>query len=201
MSFAKSLILSFALVSATAPSAYADTKTAIFAGGCFWCIEKDFEHVKGVTDVVSGYTGGDATNPTYRNHEGFIEAVKITYDPAVVSYEQLLVTFWRTVDPTDGGGQFCDRGHSYTTAVFTGDDMEKALAEKTKAEAGDALKQAIATPILPAKVFYNSEDYHQDYYKKNPIRYSYYRKACGRNQRVEQLWGKDAYRGVEDHES
>lgn len=200
-SLIKSALFSVALLSAGAPAAYAENETAIFAGGCFWCIEKDFEHVQGVVDVVSGYIGGDTTNPTYRNHKGFVEAVKITYDPAVVTYKSLVDTFWRTVNPTDAGGQFCDRGHSYTTAIFAVDEMQAKLAEASKAEAEKVLGQAIVTPIHAAKPFYNSEDYHQDYYKKNPVRYTYYRTACGRNKTVEGLWGAEAYKGVEGHSS
>lgn len=188
---------------AGAGQAYAENQTAIFAGGCFWCIEKDFEQVEGVVDVVSGYTGGESTNPTYKNHvkAKHIEAVKITFDPQKVSYENLLETFWRTVDPTDAGGQFCDRGHSYTTAVFAIDDMQKKLAQESKKSAEAALGKPIVTPIRDAAPFYNSEDYHQDYYKKNPSRYKYYRWSCGRNQRVEALWGSEAYKGVKDHSS
>ncbi|MGB7334634.1 MAG: peptide-methionine (S)-S-oxide reductase MsrA [Salaquimonas sp.] len=201
MSFAKPFFLSLALISAGASSAYAESQIAIFAGGCFWCIEKDFEHVKGVEDVVSGYTGGESDNPTYKNHVAakHLEAVKITYDPAVVSYETLLNTFWRTVDPTDAGGQFCDRGHSYTTAVFAVDDMQRKLAEASKGEAQAALGKPIVTSIRDAAPFYDAEDYHQNYYEKNPVRYNYYRTACGRNRTVEKLWGEAAYQGVDGH--
>jgi peptide-methionine (S)-S-oxide reductase len=204
MRLAQSLALAISLTAggfASISTAHAETKTAIFAGGCFWCIEKDFEQVRGVVDVVSGYTGGKGNNPSYQNHSGFLEAVKITYNPAVVSYESLLGTFWRTVDPTDPGGQFCDRGHSYTTAVFAANAMEKELAAKTKAEAAKALGKSIVTPIRDAAPFYNSEDYHQDYYKKNPSKYKYYRWSCGRNQTVEKLWGAEAYQGVAGHGS
>lgn len=194
-------LFSIALLSTSAPSALAETQTAIFAGGCFWCIEKDFEHVKGVTDVVSGYIGGETTNPTYKNHKGFVEAVKITYDPAMVSYRSLVDTFWRTVNPTDAGGQFCDRGHSYTTAIFALDEMQVKDAEASKAEAEKVLGKPIVTPINDAKPFYDAEGYHQDYYKKNPVRYTYYRTACGRNATVEGLWGTEAYKGVDGHSS
>lgn len=183
--------------------AQAETRTAIFAGGCFWCIEKDFEKVAGVIDVVSGYTGGESDNPTYKSHvkENHLEAVRITYDSDKVSYESLLETFWRTVDPTDPGGQFCDRGNSYTTAVFALDDMQRELAEKTRAEAEAVLGKKIVTPVRDAAPFYEAEGYHQDYYKKNPVRYTYYRTACGRNSRVKALWGEEAYRGVGGHSS
>lgn len=182
-------------------AAYAENQTAIFAGGCFWCIEKDFENVPGVVDVVSGYSGGETDNPTYQNHSkaNHLEVVRITFDPQRVSYASLLETFWRTVDPTDPGGQFCDRGNSYTTAVFALDEMQRELAEKSRAEAEAALGQKIVTPIRDAAPFYEAEGYHQDYYKKNPVRYTYYRTACGRNNRVEALWGDEAYKGVDGH--
>lgn len=201
MSVAKSLLLSIALLGTTAPSAFAENQTAIFAGGCFWCIEKDFENVKGVVDVVSGYTGGESDNPTYKNHvkAKHLEAVKITFDPDVVSYQALVDTFWRTVDPTDDGGQFCDRGNSYTTAIFAVDEMQREIASASLASAEASLGQKIVTPIRDAAPFYNAEDYHQDYYKKSEKRYAYYRWACGRNQTVEKLWGEQAYQGVDGH--
>ncbi len=196
-------IINFLIIiflSASSQPIMAQTKNAIFAGGCFWCIEKDFEYVKGVSDVVSGYTGGASTNPTYKNHvkDRHIEAVKISYDPKIVSYKQLLDIFWRTVDPTDAGGQFCDRGHSYTTAIFTLNDEQNQVAIASKQELIDAkiLKDEIVTPIRKAEPFYLAEDYHQDYYKKSPVRYKYYRWNCGRNQTVKQLWGDEAYKGV-----
>lgn len=201
----KSVALASLLVLGSLPlgmkPAHAETKTAIFAGGCFWCIEKDFENVDGVVDVVSGYTGGESDNPTYKNHvkAKHIEAVKITFDPEKVSYKQLLETYWRTVDPTDAGGQFCDRGHSYTTAIFAVDAMQKKLAEETRGDAASQLGKPIVTDIRDAAPFYEAETYHQDYYKKNPARYKYYRWSCGRNQQVEALWGADAYKGVKDH--
>ncbi len=173
-------------------------KTAIFAGGCFWCMESDFEQVPGVGDVVSGYTGGTLENPTYRNHSGHVEAVRIEFDDAKVSYDRLLDIFWRSIDPTDAGGQFCDRGHSYTTAVFALDEEQKAAAEASKAAvvASGKLKEPVVTPILEATKFTDAEDYHQDYYKKNPVRYSYYRRGCGRDARIEALWGDEAHAGV-----
>lgn len=181
----------------TTQTAFAATKSAYFAGGCFWCIEKDFEHVKGVKEVTSGYQGGTIENPTYQNHPDYIEAVKIDYDPNVVSYEELLKIFFRTVDPTDPGGQFCDRGYAYTTAIFAGDDTELQAANQAKLEAGDALGQSIATKIRDFAKFWDAEGYHQNYYKKNPVRYKYYRFRCGRNQTVQALWGDMAYYGVE----
>lgn len=179
-------------------SALAAQKTAIFAGGCFWCIEKDFEHVKGVVDVVSGYTGGTNKNPTYKNHTKYKhrEAVKIIYDDTETSYAALLDIFLRTVDPTDGGGQFCDRGFSYTTAIYALDAGQIELAKQSKELAAKTLQKEIVTPIELAQTFYDAEGYHQDYYKKNPIRYRYYRNGCGRDRAVKKLWGKEAYSGV-----
>lgn len=181
-----------------ANAAGAAEKTAIFAGGCFWCMESDFEQVPGVGEVVSGYTGGTLEDPTYRNHSGHVEAVRIRFDEAKVSYERLLDIFWRSVDPTDAGGQFCDRGHSYTTAVFALDDEQKAAAEASRAAvvASGKLKEEVVTPILDATKFTDAEDYHQDYYKKNPQRYSYYRRGCGRDARIEALWGEEAHAGI-----
>ncbi|MXQ08261.1 peptide-methionine (S)-S-oxide reductase MsrA [Alphaproteobacteria bacterium GH1-50] len=186
----------------------AATETAYFAGGCFWCVEADFEKVRGVDEVVSGYTGGTVANPTYkqvtRGGTGHYEAVEIRYDPAVVSYEALLHAFFRSVDPTDAGGQFCDRGDSYRTAVFVSNPEEKRLAEAAKARAERDLGQRIVTPILDASAFYDAEEYHQDYYKKGEIvltrrgpkskmeAYKFYRNGCGRDQRIRQLWGNDA---------
>lgn len=194
--------MALAMASSMAMQARAEVRTAIFAGGCFWCMESDFEKVEGVRDVVSGYTGGSTENPTYRNHADHVEAVRITYDSEVVSYERLLEIFWRSVDPTDAGGQFCDRGHSYTTAIFAVDDMQFGLAEASKqavAESGK-LPDPVVTPIARATKFTNAEDYHQDYYKKNPLRYKFYRTRCGRDSRIEALWGEEAHGGI-DHGS
>ena len=186
----------------------AETGRAYLAGGCFWCVESDFEKVKGVGDVLSGYTGGKTKNPTYkqvtRGGTGHYEAVEVRYDPAKVSYGELLHIFFRTVDPTDAGGQFCDRGDSYRSAIFVSNSSERAIAEKAKAKAEKDLGQKIVTPILDAKRFYNAESYHQNYYKGEDIvltrrgpkkmknAYKFYRKGCGRDKRVKQLWGKDA---------
>lgn len=176
---------------------------AVFAGGCFWCVESDFDKVPGVVSTISGYTGGKTENPTYKQvtyeDTGHYEAVEITYDAAKVSYDMLLTAFWRSVDPTDDGGQFCDRGHSYKTAVFVADDKQRGLAEASKKAAQKALDKPIVTPILAATRFYPAEDYHQDYYMVNPIRYNYYRFACGRNRRVKDLWGEQAYKGIPGH--
>ncbi len=191
--------LAFSSAIPAAGVAVAAEQTAILAGGCFWCIEKDFEHVAGVKEAVSGYTGGDLLNPTYRNHGNHVEAVRIVYDDAKVSYGELLRIFWRSVDPTDAGGQFCDRGHSYTTAIFPlGDEqMKTAVASKAELEASGRLGAPIVTTIAAAGTFTDAEDYHQDYYKKNPLRYRYYRNACGRDARVEELWGDEAHSGIE----
>ena len=178
----------------------AEPKSAIFAGGCFWCVEADFDKVPGVLDTVSGYTGGTTENPTYQQvgagGTGHYEAVEIIYDPDEVTYDELLHTFWRTVDPIDAGGQFCDRGQSYETAIFVADDAERAAAEASKAEAGQALGQEIVTPILDAGAFWPAEGYHQNYYEKEPMRYNYYRWGCGRNARIEELWGEEAFAGM-----
>ncbi len=186
----------------------AETRTAIFAGGCFWCVEADFEKVPGVIGAVSGFTGGTVANPTYkqvvRGGTGHLEAVAITYDPARVSYGQLLHLFFRSIDPTDAGGQFCDRGESYATAVFVSDPAEKATAEAARAQAEAALGKDIVTPVRDAGAFYEAEDYHQDYYKQNDLvltrfgpiskakAYKRYRTACGRDDRVRMLWGDAA---------
>ncbi len=177
---------------------------AIFAGGCFWCIEKDFEkYVDGVVEVKSGYIGGSNDNPTYENHTeyGHREAVKIVYDDTKIDYATLLNIFFRSVDPTDGGGQFCDRGFSYTTAVYALDDGQKAAAEKAKAEAEQALGKPIVTPIEPASTFTDAEDYHQNYYETRTLRYTYYRAACGRDKGVKEVWGDAAYTGIKDASS
>jgi peptide-methionine (S)-S-oxide reductase len=169
--------------------------TAIFAGGCFWCMEPPFDKVNGVQKTEAGYTGGVVKNPTYKQvtyeNTGHYEAVRITYDPQVVSYEQLLKIYWRNVDPTDAGGQFCDRGNSYKAAIFTLNQKQMQLAVKSKQQLQQSKRfKNIVTEILPAKAFYVAEGYHQDYYKKNPYRYKYYRYRCGRDQRLDQLWRK-----------
>jgi len=168
----------------------AESKTAIFAGGCFWCVEAAFDEVNGVTETVSGYAGGTTPNPTYGAHEGYKEAVKVTYDPAKVSYATLLDHYWHNIDPFDLDGQFCDKGSAYQSVIFVGDDEEKKLAEETKQEIADKFKQKVATEIRPTTTFTPAEAYHQDYHNQNPIAYKYYKWGCGRAQRLEQIWGK-----------
>ena len=168
---------------------------AVFAGGCFWCMESDFEKLNGVTDVISGFTGGTLDNPTYNgNHEGHYEAVQITYDPQVISYQELLDHFWINIDPFDAHGQFCDKGHSYLSAIFVADATERKLSEESKQKIVEHFPdQIVVTPILDASTFYpikGDEEYHQDYYKKFPLRYKYYRWNCGRDQRLQEIWGE-----------
>lgn len=176
---------------AAAGKAPADTptNTAVFAGGCFWCVEADFEKLPGVVDAVSGYSGGSLENPTYERHTGHREAVLVTYDPAVVSYRALVEYFLRHIDPTDDGGQFCDRGYAYTTAIWTANAEEDDIARQAVVDAEKIIGATIVTPVEPRSKFWIAEDYHQDYYKKNKIKYSYYRTACGRDARVRKIWG------------
>ncbi|KCZ65790.1 hypothetical protein L53_00340 [Hyphomonas sp. L-53-1-40] len=170
--------------------------SAIFAGGCFWCVESDFDKVDGVIDTVSGYTGGEIANPTYKQvskeNTGHYEAVKVTYDPDLVSYDTLVEYFFRHVDPTDPYGQFCDKGDSYRTAIFVNTDDERAVAEAEIAEieTSGVLKDPVVTRVVQAETFWPAEEYHQNYYKKNPLKYRYYRASCGRDGRVEDLWGE-----------
>ncbi|MBI5557203.1 MAG: peptide-methionine (S)-S-oxide reductase MsrA [Deltaproteobacteria bacterium] len=169
--------------------------TATFAGGCFWCMEKPFEKLEGVESVISGYTGGTSPDPTYEDYAegGYIEAVEIRYDPEQVSYEQLLDIFWRQIDPTDPDGQFVDRGRAYTSAIFYHDREQQLLAEESKKQlaASNVFSRPIVTPIIPAVTFYPAEEYHQDYYRKNPLRYKYYRYGSGRDQFLDMTWGKE----------
>ncbi len=168
---------------------------ATFAGGCFWCMEPPFEKLKGVISVVSGYEGGTGQNPTYEDYaqKGHVEVIEITYDPSVIGYAQLLDVFWRQIDPTDSGGQFVDRGPQYRPAIFYHNDEQKRLAEKSKEEQGKSGRydKPIAMEILKASTFYAAEDYHQDYYKKNPLRYKYYRFNSGRDRYLEKVWAGD----------
>ena len=172
----------------------ASADKAILAGGCFWCMESDFESLNGVSDVVSGFTGGSLPNPTYNgNHGGHYEAVEITYDPSVVNYQGILDHYWVNIDPFDSRGQFCDKGPSYLAAIFVATPEERALAEQTKQQVTEMFPgQTVITPILDATTFYpiaGDEIYHQDYYKKNPIRYKAYRWNCGRDRRLKEIWG------------
>ncbi|MEH6546351.1 MAG: peptide-methionine (S)-S-oxide reductase MsrA [Sneathiella sp.] len=182
-----------------------NTETVVLAGGCFWCVESDFDNVPGVVDTVSGYTGGTIENPTYKivsaGGSGHLEAVKITFDPDKVSYQELLDVFWRSVDPTDDGGQFCDRGESYKTAIYVNSLEQRQSAEMSKRliDASGVLGDPVVTPIIDATTFYPSEEYHQDYYTKNPIRYKFYRYSCGRDERVREVWGDQAYSGITEH--
>ena len=202
------LAIAVGLVAHCKQAQAAATETAIVAGGCFWCVESDFEKVEGVHEVVSGYTGGAEANPTYKQvskgRTSHYEAVRITYDPSVISYPQILHMFLRSVDPTDAGGQFCDRGSSYRTAIFTANADERRAAEAALSAARTALGQEIVTPILDAGAFYDAEAYHQDFYKSSEIiltrrgpkskaaAYTFYRDACGRDERVRELWGDAA---------
>lgn len=189
------LMLVFAAGTASAKS----IQTAIFAGGCFWCVESDFDQVKGVQSTTSGYIGGNTKNPTYKQISkggtGHYEAVQIKFDADVVSYDQLLNAFWRSVDVTDAGGQFCDRGDSYRTAVFATTPQQAASAGQSKEAAAADLGKNIVTPILMAGPFYKAEDYHQDYHTKNPLKYKFYRTRCGRDKQVKKIWGNKAFPG------
>lgn len=173
-----------------------DSAVAVFAGGCFWCTEADFDKLPGVLETTSGYIGGSIENPTYEEvssgRTGHIEAVQVRFDPRQTSYAKLLEAFWPTIDPVNGSGQFCDNGPQYRSAIFYQDAEQQRLAEASKSllAASGRLAQPIATEILAATPFYPAEDYHQDYHTKNPLRYSYYRHGCGRDQRLKELWGK-----------
>lgn len=181
-----------------APPAEKGLAKAIFAGGCFWCMEQPYDEIDGVVSTTSGYTGGRTRNPTYEDVSaggtGHAEAVEIVYDPAKISYEQLLDVFWRNVDPLDNGGQFCDRGSEYRTAIFVHNAEQRAAAEKSKAalQSSGRLQGKIVTEIVDQGAFYRAEDYHQDYYQTNPLRYKYYRFSCGRDRRLKALWGETA---------
>ena len=171
-------------------------ETAILAGGCFWCVESDYEKLDGVLDVISGYTGGHVENPTYKQvsagRTGHVEAVKITYDANKISYAAILDYFWHHIDPTRDDGQFCDSGNQYRPVIFYTSEKQKmeAIASKKKIEQTKPFSEPIKVELIQASTFYPAEDYHQDYYKKNPLRYHFYRYSCGRDARIEQLWGK-----------
>lgn len=169
---------------------------ATFAGGCFWCMEEVYEKVEGVVSVISGYTGGHLANPTYEQVSaggtGHAESVEVIYDPHKVTYQHLLEVFWRNIDPTTPNAQFCDQGSQYRSAIFYHDETQKRFIDESKqaVESSKTFPQPIVTEIIPASIFYAAEDYHQDFYQKNPVRYKFYKWNCGRSQRLEQLWGK-----------
>ena len=193
----------FAIAASAASAAHAappaNTAKATFAGGCFWCVESDFDKVPGVIATTSGYTGGSVANPSYEQvsgkHTGHAEAVQVLYDPAKVSYETLLQKYWHSIDPTTKDRQFCDVGNPYRTAIFVHDAAQEAAAKASllALEKNKPFKEPIVTTIETAGPFYPAEDYHQDYYIKNPVRYNYYRFACGRDARVKELWGAAAH--------
>ncbi len=192
-------LLSFSAQATDAPksAAPAATETAIFAGGCFWCMEAPFDQLKGVKETTSGYIGGKTANPTYEQvsagSTGHTEAVRVVYDPQQVSYEKLLQVFWREIDPLTPNAQFCDQGSQYRSGIFYTSEGQKKLAEASKEELDKSgrFKSKIVTEITAASPFYVAEEYHQNYYVKNPIRYKYYRGSCGRDKALDQIWGKD----------
>jgi peptide-methionine (S)-S-oxide reductase len=183
------------LAGATA-AAGAEAKVATFAGGCFWCMEGPFEKLPGVKSVVSGYTGGQQKHPTYEDvsagRTGHAEAVQIKYDPARVTYEQLLEVFWHNIDPLTANAQFCDQGSQYRSAIYYHDEAQRAAAEASRQKVAASLRGTIVTELAAAATFYPAEEYHQDYYRKNPIRYNLYRTGCGRDRRLKELWGERA---------
>jgi peptide-methionine (S)-S-oxide reductase len=193
------IVAAVALASSTACSASQEAEassgklaSAVFAGGCFWCTESDFDKMPGVVSTTSGYTGGRLVNPTYKQVSaggtGHIEAVRVVYDPSKISYATLTNRFFRTIDPLDAGGQFCDRGYHYRSAVFVAGAEQRRIAEATSKAVAAKLGKPVATLVLPAAKFYPAEGYHQDYYKKNPVRYRFYRTSCGRDARIKKVW-------------
>jgi peptide-methionine (S)-S-oxide reductase len=194
VAIALSVVPALAIAARAQQSEPAPTALAIVAGGCFWCVEADFDKVSGVISTTSGYTGGHIVNPTYEQVShggtGHAEAVEIAYDPAKVSYEKLLDVFWHNIDPLAKNRQFCDHGDQYRSAIFYRDEKQRSLAEASKLTVQARFKQPVVTEIVPAGPFYKAEEYHQDYYLKNPIRYKFYRFNCGRDARLEELWGK-----------
>jgi|TARA_B110000211_G_scaffold29044_1_gene29414 methionine-S-sulfoxide reductase len=188
-------LIALSLCSFMTLNAIAEEQSAVFAGGCFWCTESDFEKLDGVVSAASGYIGGQVKNPSYKQVSaggtGHTEAVEVVFDDQKVSYSQLVEYFWKTIDPTDGGGQFCDRGQQYRSEIFyqTEEQRDIAQASKDALSASGLLKAEIVTQLTASSRFYPAEDYHQDYYLKNPVRYNYYRWGCGREKRLEVLWG------------
>ncbi len=193
---ALALAITGLLMAAEAKTPKPPVARATFAGGCFWCMEPPFEKIPGVASVTSGYTGGQKVNPSYEEVSaggtGHAESVDIVYDPTKVTYSQLLEVFWHNVDPTQGDGQFCDHGHQYRTAIFYHDAEQKRLAEESKEKVQARLQKPVVTEIVAASRFYPAEEYHQDFYKKSPVRYYTYRAGCGRDRRLKELWGADA---------
>ena len=196
------VLLSALLVLAGSQSVAAAEQTAVFAGGCFWCLEHDLEHLPGVIDAISGYSGGHVDQPTYRQvsgeDTGHQEAVQVSFDPAVISYSTLLRSYWRNVDPFDGGGQFCDRGDSYRPVIFTADAAQAQAAESSAVAAAQDLgrsRSAIKVELRGAAPFWPAEDYHQNYAELNDLKYSFYRFSCGRDRRLDAVWGSQARTG------
>lgn len=191
--------LAFAcLILGVSNAGLADEAKATFAGGCFWCMEPPYDKLDGVKSTISGYSGGELENPSYEQvasgNTDHAEVVQVTYDPEQVDYRKLLSVYWRNIDPVDGGGQFCDRGSQYRPAIFFHSERQKRLAEKTRRQLAESgrFDEPIAVAIEPLEAFYRAEDYHQNYYKKNTMRYNYYRNRCGRDARLEAIWGNAA---------
>jgi len=199
LGYGRPLAIALVIVSGLARGTWANERaTATFAGGCFWCMQPPFDQLKGVLSTTVGYTGGHTPNPTYEQVSaggtGHAESIQITYDPTKVSYAKLLDVFWHNVDPLTSNAQFCDHGTQYRTVIFFHNEEQRRLAEESKKtlEASGRFKQPIVTEIVPASTFYPAEAYHQEYYRKNPLRYKYYRYTCGRDRRLHELWGKEA---------
>ena len=178
----------FLALGGAAPAPTPGLKTSVFAGGCFWSAEHGMEKVRGVVDVVVGYSGGTRRNPTYEDHGGHLEAIRVTWDPARTTYSDVVSAFFRNIDPTDPNGQICDIGPSYRTAVFVADDAEKRVAEQVKTDVARQIRRPVATRILPRATFWMGEGYHQDYAAKNPAQYNRYRVGCGRDARIRAVW-------------
>ncbi|HEY3202068.1 MAG TPA: peptide-methionine (S)-S-oxide reductase MsrA [Thermoanaerobaculia bacterium] len=189
-------LLAAVAIAGASPAPPPTLAKATFAGGCFWCMEPAFETLPGVVSVTSGYTGGTKANPTYEEISsggtGHAESVEVAYDPSRITYERLLEAFWHNIDPLSANGQFCDRGNQYRSAIFFHDERERHLAEESKRNVGQRLHATVVTQIVPAGVFYPAEEYHQDFYKKNSLRYREYRAGCGRDARLKALWGAEA---------
>ena len=198
--FVALICAALSLLSTPAVANETSSKTIVFAGGCFWCMEPPYDKLDGVISTISGYAGGHVENPTYQQviggRTGHLETVQITYDPQKVSLETLLEVFWANIDPLDSGGQFCDRGESYTTAIFFSGDAQQQAAQHSKSLASNYLDKDLATKLIELDKFYPAEDYHQDFYMENPTRYKFYRWNCGRDARLEQVWGESAGKRV-----